>query len=207
MTQEPLISISEASLTLGVSEAALRQWTDEGKIKAFVTPGGHRRYSRVELRKFISTHHKVLGIKDLVAGLESSAHQHREIAKMSLGHTTWYHQIGAESQSQLADLGRRLLKLIIRYVNEPSKRQEILEMIIGIGRDFGTVLAELGLPPVVCLGPWLALMVLIAVALDAVYHDRLLSHEEKRLLVEGWMQYRDRLRSFGLGPRSVGSSE
>ena len=146
LPREPLISIGEASHLLGVSEAALRQWTDEGKINAFITPGGHRRYSRVELRKFISSHHKVLGIKDLVAGLESSAHQHREIAQMSLGHTTWYHQIGAESQSQLADLGRRLLKLIIRYVNEPSKRQEILEMIIGIGRDFGTVLAELGLP-------------------------------------------------------------
>ncbi len=146
MSQESLVSISEASRILGVSEAALRQWTDEGKVNAFITPGGHRRYSRVELRKFMSSHHKVLGIKDLVAGLEGTAHRHREIARMSLGHTTWYHQIGEESQSQLADLGRHLLKLIIRYVNEPSKRADILEMIIGVGRDFGTALAKLGLP-------------------------------------------------------------
>jgi len=146
LSQESLVSISEASRILGVSEAALRQWTDEGKVNAFITPGGHRRYSRVELRKFMSSHHKVLGIKDLVAGLEGTAHRHREIARMSLGHTTWYHQIGEESQSQLADLGRHLLKLIIRYVNEPSKREDILEMIIGVGRDFGTVLAKLGLP-------------------------------------------------------------
>jgi excisionase family DNA binding protein len=146
LPREPLVSISEASHILGVSEAALRQWTDEGKINAFITPGGHRRYSRVELRRFISSHHKVLGIKDLVAGLEGTAHRHRDIARMSLGHTTWYHQIGEESQSQLAALGRHLLKLIIRYVNEPSKRTDILEMIIGVGRDFGTVLAKLGLP-------------------------------------------------------------
>jgi excisionase family DNA binding protein len=146
LPREPLVSISEASHILGVSEAALRQWTDEGKINAFITPGGHRRYSRLELRKFMSSRHKVLGIKDLVAGLEGTAHRHREIARMSLGHTTWYHQLGAESQSQLADLGRRLLKLIIRYVNESSKRADILGMIIGVGRDFGTVLAKLGLP-------------------------------------------------------------
>jgi excisionase family DNA binding protein len=144
--REPLVSISEASQILGVSEAALRQWTDEGKVNAFITPGGHRRYSRIELRKFMSSRHKTLSIKDLVASLEGTAHRHREIARMSLGHTKWYHQIGAESQSQLADLGRHLLKLIIRYVNEPSKRKDILEMIIGVGRDFGTVLAKLGLP-------------------------------------------------------------
>jgi excisionase family DNA binding protein len=146
LSREPLVSIGEASHILGVSEAALRQWTDEGKINAFITPGGHRRYSRVELRRFISSHHKVLGIKDLVAGLEGTVPRHREIARMSLGHTSWFHQIGAESQSQLADLGRQLLKLIIKYISEPSKRADILEMITSVGQDFGTVLAKLGLP-------------------------------------------------------------
>ena len=55
MDQKPLLSISEASQLLGVSDGALRQWTDEGRIKAFITPGGHRRYDRVELKKFISS--------------------------------------------------------------------------------------------------------------------------------------------------------
>ena len=36
------------------------------------------------------------------------------------------------------------------------------------------------LPPVVCLGPWIALAVLTVVALQAVYSDQLLSSEEKR---------------------------
>ncbi len=51
MGQETLLNISEASRILGVSEAALRQWTGEGKIKAFVTPSGHRRYSQADLKK------------------------------------------------------------------------------------------------------------------------------------------------------------
>ena len=62
-----LLTINQASKVLGVSEVTLRQWTDEGKIKAFITLGGHRRFSESELRHFIGTKHKVLGIKDLVA--------------------------------------------------------------------------------------------------------------------------------------------
>ena len=82
--EEPLVSISEASHLLGVSEAALRQWTDEGKIKAFITPGGHRRYSRVELKKITGSHMKMLGIKDLVFELEDTTQTHRELARTSL---------------------------------------------------------------------------------------------------------------------------
>lgn len=146
MAQESLVSISEASHFLGVSEAALRQWTDEGKIPAFITPGGHRRYSRAELKKFISSHQKVLGIKDLVIELEDTVRLHREIAKTSLDTTSWYNKLSDESKAQLADLGRRLLKLIIRYITEPSKREETIKLATDVGQGFGGTLAKLGLP-------------------------------------------------------------
>jgi len=146
LAQESLVSISEASHFLGVSEAALRQWTDEGKIPAFITPGGHRRYSRAELKKFISSHQKVLGIKDLVIELEDTVRLHREIAKTSLDTTSWYNKLSDESKAQLADLGRRLLKLIIRYITEPSKREETIKLATDVGQGFGGTLANLGLP-------------------------------------------------------------
>lgn len=78
---EPQVSIHEASSILGVSEAALRYWTDEGKVKAFVTPGGHRRYSKSELKKFVTSHKKMIGIKDLVTELDDTAQQHRDIVR------------------------------------------------------------------------------------------------------------------------------
>lgn len=40
------MSIHEASLLVGVSPATLRRWSDAGEIRAFTTPGGHRRFSR-----------------------------------------------------------------------------------------------------------------------------------------------------------------
>ena len=146
MVQESLISISEASQFLGVSEAALRQWTDEGKIKAFITPGGHRRYSRAELKKFVSSHPKMLGIKELVAELEDTVHLHREIARTSLNATSWYSNLTEESQEHLAHLSRHLLNMIIKYITEPSKREETLKLARDVGHGFGETLAELGLP-------------------------------------------------------------
>ena len=55
MTEQSLVTLGEAASILGVSGVALRQWTDEGMIKAFITPGGHRRYSTGELKKFMSS--------------------------------------------------------------------------------------------------------------------------------------------------------
>ena len=146
MEQEPYINISEASRKIGVSESALRQWTDEGKIKAFVTPGGHRRYSRNELKKFISAHPKMLGIKDLVSELEEIVEIHREITRKSLSATAWYNKLPQESLDYFADLGRHILGLIVKYISEPSKREETLRLSQEIGRGMGKALATHGFP-------------------------------------------------------------
>ena len=146
MDRESLVSISAASHVLGVSEAALRQWTDEGKIKVFITPGGHRRYSRVDLKKFMSSHQKVLGIRDLVIELEDTVELHREIARTYLSTTSWYNKLSQEAQGHLADPGRCLLNLIIRYITEPSKQEETMKLARDVGHSFGETLAKLGLP-------------------------------------------------------------
>ena len=146
MDQESLISISKASHILGVSEAALRQWTDEGKLRAFITPGGHRRYLKADLKKLMSQHTRTLGVKDLVIELEDTARLHREIGHASLENTSWFNKLNQESQERLADIGRRLLNLIVKYIAEPSKREETIKLVRDVGYDHGKTLADLGLP-------------------------------------------------------------
>jgi excisionase family DNA binding protein len=46
------LTVGEAAKFIGVSEPTLRKWTDAGRIAAFRTPGGHRRYLRAELEQF-----------------------------------------------------------------------------------------------------------------------------------------------------------
>ena len=145
MAEEPLLSISEASQILGVSEAALRQWTDEGKIKAFITPGGHRRYSRAELKKLMGSHPKVLGVKDLVAELEETIGLHREIARTSLSTTSFYNKLNEESREHLAELGRRFINKITKYITEPSKREDTIKQTHDLGHQYGEILARLDL--------------------------------------------------------------
>ena len=143
---EPLLSISEASQLIGVSEGALRQWTDEGKIRAFVTPGGHRRYSGVELKKFMKGDPKVFGVKDLAAELEETARMHREIAHASLNKMAWYDRLDEGTAEHLADLGRQMLNLIIKFITEPSQREKTVRLIRDVGHDHGETLAKLELP-------------------------------------------------------------
>ncbi len=88
----------------------------------------------------------MLGIKDLAIELEETARQHREIAQASLKNTAWYNKLNEESQAHLADLGKRMLNLIIKYITEPSRREETIRLIRDVGYDHGETLAKLELP-------------------------------------------------------------
>ncbi|MCK5577537.1 MAG: helix-turn-helix domain-containing protein [Dehalococcoidales bacterium] len=146
MKQKDRVNISEASRVLAVSEQALRQWTDEGKIEAFITPGGHRRYSRVELKRFISQNKKKLGMKDLVTDLEHVVPVLHDTATDYLRSTSWQGQLDSESQKYLASLGRHLLELIIKNVSKVSLQAETSKEVQEVGADFGRILARQGLP-------------------------------------------------------------
>jgi excisionase family DNA binding protein len=144
--RKPLVGISEASQLLGVSEATLRQWTDEGNLKAFVTPGGHRRYSREELKEFMNSRENLLGVKDLMGKLEKTAETHREIGSAFMHSSAWYEQMEEEQKRHLAMLGRRILDLMIKYVANPLKNEEVQNEAREIGRSFGNILAADGVP-------------------------------------------------------------
>ena len=47
------LTLKEASEFLGVHFTTLRKWADEGEIRVFRTPGGHRRFSVADLRRFL----------------------------------------------------------------------------------------------------------------------------------------------------------
>ncbi len=48
------LSLGPASLVLGVDPDTLRRWADDGRIPAWTTPGGHRRFDRVALERLTS---------------------------------------------------------------------------------------------------------------------------------------------------------
>ncbi|MFH1673514.1 MAG: response regulator [Pseudomonadota bacterium] len=48
------ITTSEASNICGVARTTMSKWVDEGRIQAFVTPGGHRKINKSNLLEFIN---------------------------------------------------------------------------------------------------------------------------------------------------------
>ena len=44
---------SQAASYLGVSLATVRRWSDDGYLRGYRTPGGQRRFSRVQLDEFL----------------------------------------------------------------------------------------------------------------------------------------------------------
>jgi excisionase family DNA binding protein len=47
------LALGQAAKYLGVSERTLRKWADEGRLAAFSTPGGHRRFRLRDLDQFL----------------------------------------------------------------------------------------------------------------------------------------------------------
>jgi excisionase family DNA binding protein len=47
------LTLGQAAKYLGVAQSTIRKWSDLGRLPAFYTPGGHRRYRRSDLDAFL----------------------------------------------------------------------------------------------------------------------------------------------------------
>jgi excisionase family DNA binding protein len=49
------LTLGEAAKYLGVAQSTIRRWADEGRVRAFYTPGRHRRFRLADLDDLIET--------------------------------------------------------------------------------------------------------------------------------------------------------
>ena len=47
------LTLGQAARFLGVAQSTIRKWSDQGRVPAFYTPGGHRRFRRSDLEAFV----------------------------------------------------------------------------------------------------------------------------------------------------------
>jgi excisionase family DNA binding protein len=47
------LTLGQAAKYLGVAQSTIRKWSDQRRLPAFYTPGGHRRYRRGDLEAFL----------------------------------------------------------------------------------------------------------------------------------------------------------
>ena len=144
-TRQSLLSIGQACKLLGVSEATLRNWTDEGRINAFVTPGGHRRYVESELRDFIAARSRTFTHKDMLAQMESEPLHKIQQARERMAETHWYGGLSDEAKSRLKGLGGAVYGLAVEYLTNKKGREETMRSAREVGREFGEYLADINI--------------------------------------------------------------
>ena len=59
--QDEWLTLGQAAKYLGVAQSTMRKWSDSGRVSAFYTPGGHRRYRRSELDQFLDRSGRATG--------------------------------------------------------------------------------------------------------------------------------------------------
>jgi excisionase family DNA binding protein len=52
-TEPDWLTLGQAAKFLGVAQSTIRKWSDQGRVPAFYTPGGHRRYRVADLERFL----------------------------------------------------------------------------------------------------------------------------------------------------------
>jgi len=49
------LTLGQAATYLGVAQSTVRKWSDGGRLSAFYTPGGHRRFRESEVRSMLAS--------------------------------------------------------------------------------------------------------------------------------------------------------
>ncbi len=49
------LTLGQAAKFLGVAQSTIRKWSDQGQVRAFYTPGGHRRFRLDDLQSFVDS--------------------------------------------------------------------------------------------------------------------------------------------------------
>jgi excisionase family DNA binding protein len=123
-TRPEWMSIREACALIGVSPATLRRWSDAGNIRAFTTPGGHRRFSRAAVSGLLPAARR--GRPNLERLGETPARMarayHRDLAH-GAAWASWIAELGEEDRGPLREHGRRIAASMLRLLDAPTARE------------------------------------------------------------------------------------
>ena len=112
------LGLGEASQLLGVAPGTLRRWSDEGRVKVFTTPGGHRRYRRTALERLLPAES---GERPSLArsGMTQTrlARAYRQEARTAARHMPWLVQLDDQQRAWFRDHGRRLAETLLGHLD------------------------------------------------------------------------------------------
>jgi len=134
-------TLGEASRLLGVHPATIRQWSDEGKLSAFRTPGGHRRFARADIERLLQmTPVRGHGLASYV--VHTAVERTRKGLPEALAHAPWAQHLADDERGHWRAAGRQLLGLVAQLATRTELSAEQQESALRFGRDYGCMMAR-----------------------------------------------------------------
>jgi excisionase family DNA binding protein len=136
--QQQWLTLKDASEFLGVHFTTLRSWADSGEIRVFRTPGGHRRFSLADLRRFLEERAGQAVVTNETALVEAAITLTRKgLRSLPHGQENWHYPLDADADDSRRQRGRQLFSLAIAYVLKPNQRPRLLDEGRKLGREYG----------------------------------------------------------------------
>jgi excisionase family DNA binding protein len=139
------LSLSAASRLLGVHSTTLRRWADAGAVPVYITPGGHRRFARVDVETLAAR--RPLSARAL--GSEWAARalaQARSDVAATTGRPAWLARIEEPDRAAWRQIGQQLMGVVLHYINNPNDDDDLLAEARRIGGSYATLARRAGMP-------------------------------------------------------------
>lgn len=113
------LSLGPASRLLGVDPDTLRRWADEGRIEAFTTAGGHRRFDRDTVERILEArrHDATLRLASLGATADRLSRAYRRGYSSGAAAGDVRAAIPIADRDAFRDGGRRLVAALLEHLD------------------------------------------------------------------------------------------
>jgi excisionase family DNA binding protein len=142
------LSLGPAARLLGVDADTLRRWADAGRVEAFTTPGGHRRFSRRSIERLIA------------ANRPGASHGHRQLGARADRLAAAYRSrvagprfrvatpLDRPSRDAVRSDGQGLVESLVAFLDaaDPSERERIEDGATELTVDLARRLAAADVP-------------------------------------------------------------
>lgn len=139
------LTIHEASDLVGVSPATLRRWTEAGDLEAFVTPGGHRRFSRSSILGLLPHGAKRRRrLQELGETPERIVRQYRRELADRASPGDWVRELGDAERESFREPGRRILVGVLGFLDAatPDESEASLAGALEASARYGAMARE-----------------------------------------------------------------
>jgi excisionase family DNA binding protein len=136
------VTLTEAARLLGVSPSTVRRYGDTGMVRTFVTPGGHRRFSRAGLEALLPARTTTRpSLADLGETPGRMARGYRRAADEDKARIPWIAELDDAQRERFRGYGRSIVASLVAALDsdDPARRADRLREAEDACAQYGRV--------------------------------------------------------------------